>query len=83
MGWPPGQWFQDLGPALVDGGNPAAKAKTIGRNGAVTDGGGSNLLSGYSIVKTDSLDAAVKLAKGCPVIQGGGSIEVAETFAAM
>jgi len=30
-----------------------------------------------------SLDAAVKLARGCPVLQSGGSIEVAETFNAM
>ncbi len=78
-----GKWFQEVGAALVDGGNPVAKAKTVGRNGAVSDGGGSNPVSGYSLVKADSLDAAVKLAKGCPVIQSGGSIEVAETFAAM
>ncbi len=78
-----GKWFQDLGPAVVDGGNPVAKAKTISRSGAVSDGGGSNPVSGYSVIKADSLDAAVKLAKGCPVIQSGGSVEVAETFAAM
>ena len=35
------------------------------------------------MIKADSLDAAVKLAKGCPVLAGGGSIEVAETVNAM
>ena len=78
-----GKWFQDLGPALVDGGNPVMKAKTVTSKGAVSDGGGQNPVSGYSVIKADSLDAAVKLAKGCPVLAGGGSIEVAETFNAM
>jgi hypothetical protein len=39
--------------------------------------------SGYSIIKADSLDAAVAIAKGCPVLHGGATIQVAETFAAM
>jgi hypothetical protein len=78
-----GKWFQDLGSALVDGGNPVMKAKTITSKGAVSDGGGQNPVTGYSLVKADSLDAAVKLARGCPVLSSGGSIEVAETFNAM
>ena len=78
-----GQWFQDLGSALVDGGNPVMKAKTITSKGAVSDGGGQNPVSGYSVIKADSLDAAVKLARDCPVLAGGGSIEVAETVNAM
>lgn len=78
-----GKWFQDLGPALVDGGNPVMKAKTISSKGSVSEGGGQNPVSGYSLIKADSLDAAVKLARECPVLSGGGSIEVAETFNAM
>jgi hypothetical protein len=46
-------------------------------------GGGQNPVSGYSVIKADSLDAAVKLAKDCPVLLGGGTIEVAETFNAL
>jgi hypothetical protein len=75
-------WFGTLGDKLVDGGNPVSQVKTIGTDGAVRDGT-VNPPSGYSIIKADSLDAAVALAKGCPVLQGGASIEVAETFAAM
>ena len=78
-----GAWFGSLGAALVDGGNPTAKTKTIGKGGAVTDGGGANPVTGYSVIKADSLDAAVRLAKGCPIIKDGGSVEVAETFNAM
>ncbi len=73
-------WFATLGDALVDGGNPVTQVKTIGNNGTVNDGA-LNPASGYSIVKADSLDAAVALAKGCPILNGGsGSIEVGETI---
>ncbi len=78
-----GKWFQDLGPALADGGNPVMRAKTISSKGSVAEGGGQNPVTGYSLIKADSLDAAVKLAQGCPVLSSGGSIEVAETFNAM
>jgi hypothetical protein len=74
-------WFGTLGDALVDGGNPASHTKTIGADGSVSDDPSGP--SGYSIIKADSLDAAVGLAKGCPVLQGGASIQVVETFEAM
>jgi hypothetical protein len=74
-------WFGKLGGALVDGGNPASKSRTIAANGAVHDDASGP--SGYSIIKADSLDAAVALAKGCPVLGGGASVQVVETFEAM
>jgi hypothetical protein len=74
-------WFGTLGDALIDGGNPVSQSRTIGTGGAVSDT--SNGATGYSIIKADSLDKAVELAKGCPVLGGGASVEVAETFAVM
>jgi hypothetical protein len=76
-------WMEGLGPALKDGGNPftPGAAKTIGPDGSVRDGDGS--ASGYSIINADSLDAAADLAKGCPVLEGGASITVYETFPVM
>ena len=38
------------------------------------------MTSGYSILKAASLDAAVAMASGCPVLQGGAQITVFETF---
>jgi hypothetical protein len=79
-----GAWFGGLGSALVDGGNPFATAvKSIASNGNVTDGPIGTPATGYSIVKADSLDAAVQLAKGCPVLQSGGQISVYEAFPVM
>ena len=77
------KWMKTLGPALVDGGNPVGKASTIDSKGQIAAGAGANPVSGYSIIKAASLDAALKLAQDCPVLQGGASIEVCETFEAM
>jgi len=79
-----GAWFGGLGNALVDGGNPfSGQAKSIASNGSVSNGPIGTAATGYSIIKADSLDAAVQLAKGCPVLQSGGEISVYETFQAM
>ncbi len=75
-------WFHQLGGALVDGGNPASGTKVLSPDGAVADGGPSSP-TGYSVIRADGHDAAVALARGCPVLAAGGMVEVVETFAAM
>ena len=77
-----GTGFGQLGAAVADPGNPIGTAKTIAADGSVSGDGGSSL-SGYSVISADSLDAAIALAKGCPVLSGGATIEVCETFEAM
>ncbi len=75
-----GQWFGELGSAVVEGGAATGTAKTVGPGGSVSEGG-SRGLTGYSIVSADSLDAAVELAKGCPVLEIGGTVDVYEAIA--
>jgi hypothetical protein len=76
-------WFHQIGSALADGGNPfSGSAKGIASDGAVSDSVVAPA-TGYSILEADSLDAAVTLAKGCPVLQGGAGISVYETFEVM
>ena len=75
-------WFAEIGDALVDGGNPASQTREIASNGSVSKVE-SGAPTGYSIIKADDIDAAVKIAKGCPVLQGGASLQVVETFNAM
>jgi hypothetical protein len=77
-------WMAELGDGLKDGGNPfTPAAESIAADGAVSDGPAGSMASGYSIIKADSLDAAVGMAKGCPVLQGGAQISIFETFAVM
>jgi len=74
-------WFGELGSALVDGGNPASQARQIAADGSVSEVDGAP--TGYSIIKASDLDSAVALAKSCPVLQGGASLQVVETMDAM
>ena len=74
-----GEWFGELGSAVVDGGAAMGTARTVGPGGSVSDGG-SRALTGYSIVTADSLDSAVELAKSCPVLEVGGAVDVYEAI---
>jgi hypothetical protein len=79
-----GAWFGELGSNVVDGGNPfTPQAKSISSNGTVSNGPIGELATGYTILKADSLDAAVTLSRKCPVLQSGGKITVYEIHPAM
>jgi hypothetical protein len=69
-----GTWFASLGAAVVDGGAP------FGPSAAVGGGASRTGLTGYSILDAASLDAAVTLAAGCPIVADGGSVDVYETI---
>lgn len=73
-----GAWFESMGTAVVIPGNPVGQSHTVTRDSVVQDGG-ANPISGYTVVTADTKDAAIDLAKGCPMVKDGtGSIEVAE-----
>ncbi|MDX1641588.1 MAG: YciI family protein [Balneolaceae bacterium] len=76
------KWIEELGDRY-DSGEPLEQpAKSVkGKQKVVTDGPyieSKELVSGYYLIKADSLDEATELAKGCPVLRLGGSVEVRE-----
>jgi hypothetical protein len=69
--------YKELGDRIVNPGNPVGMSKTVSNQG-VTDDGGSNPLSGFTIVRADDIDAACEMAAGCPMVaDGSGTAEVA------
>ena len=76
------KWYEGLGRAVVDGGNPFGPSKFVANDGTVTDKAPSEL-SGYTILSAENLEAAVGMAQDCPVRLGGADIEVYETFPVM
>jgi hypothetical protein len=77
-------WYGQIGSALKDGGNPfSPAARTVASDGSVSDGAGATPHTGYTIVTADSLDAATAIAKGSPVLLGGGGVTVYEAFEVM
>lgn len=77
-------WYKALGDAVVDLGNPfTPAAKSIASDGTVSDGPVGPMATGYTVIKANSLDEAVEMSRGCPVLQGGAQITVFETFSMM
>ena len=66
------RWQLQLGPRLKDRGYPGLAAEIVGASAEATT------LGGYSVIRATSLAAAVELARGCPHLQDGGAVEVAE-----
>ncbi len=73
-------WFGTLGASIVDGGAPVGKSSTVHVGGKVSNDGGSNPVSGYTIVSADNQEAAIELAKSCPILTVNGTVEVAEAM---
>ena len=72
-----GAWIEKHAAALGAGGAPVGPSKTVSPSG-VADDGGPNPLSGYSLCEADTMDAALEIAKGCPILASGGTVEVAQ-----
>lgn len=67
---------------LTDRGNRLEKSGKVVRPGnIITDGPYTEIkeaLGGYSIVRANTIEEAVEIAKGCPIFSLGGSVEVRE-----
>ena len=72
-------WLGGMGEDALDFGNPVGPSKTVSSDG-VSDDGGPNPISGYSLINAPTMEAAVEMAKGCPALQSGGTVEVAEAM---
>lgn len=70
-------WISSLGEAAVSPANPLKDTNTISSDGTVTTGG-SSTISGYTIIEANSMDAALSIARACPFLEIGGSLEVSE-----
>lgn len=75
-----GAWFGSMGAAVIDGGNPVGKSSTVKPDGSLQSGGGSNPAGGYSLIEASGLEDAHQKAKGCPLLEAGGTIEIAEAM---
>lgn len=73
------EWSQGLGDAVVDPGMPASTSMTVSKDG-VTDGGGSNPLSGITIIQAETMEDAIDMVKGCPHLSGTGTVEIAQAM---
>ena len=71
------EWLSSLGDSAVSPAIPLKHTTTVNSNGTVTTGG-TTTMSGYTIIEVDSMEAALSIAKACPFLDIGGSLEVSE-----
>ncbi len=70
-------WLASLGKAAISPMNPFKDTSTVNSDGTVT-AGSSTMMSGYTIIETESMEKALEMAKACPFLEIGGSLEVSE-----
>jgi len=75
------QWLNSLGDAVVTPTIPLKDTTTVSSDGSVREGG-SCAMSGFSIIKAESMQAALAIAQACPFLEIGGSLEVSELMQA-
>ena len=71
------EWLSSLGDSVVSPANPFKDTSTVNPDGTVT-AGSTTSMSGYTIIEAASMDAALLIAKACPFLDVGGSLEVSE-----
>ena len=77
-----GEWFQQFGPKIVDGGDALLPTGRVLKPGGEVANGpyveAKEMLGGYSVIQADHYEEAIEIARACPIAKIGGAIEVRE-----
>ena len=71
------EWLTSLGDSVVIPTIPLKDTNTVSPDGTIREGG-SSAMSGFSIIRVESMEAALSIAKDCPFLDIGGTLEVSE-----
>jgi hypothetical protein len=71
------EWLTSLGDSVVIPTIPLKDTNTVSPDGTVREGG-SSAMSGFTIIKAESMEAALSIARDCPFLEIGGTLEVSE-----
>ena len=71
------EWLDSLGDSAVSPANPLKGTSIVNPDGTITTGSKTSM-SGFTIIEADSMEAALLIAKACPFLDIGGSLEVSE-----
>ncbi len=70
-------WVEGLGEKVINPGTPLMGTKIVTSND-VQDENAPNALKGFAVVKAESIEAAIEIAKSDPFLENGGTIRVAQ-----
>ncbi|TLY51863.1 MAG: hypothetical protein E6K53_06135 [Gammaproteobacteria bacterium] len=66
--------IKDLGHALESSGKVVAGKQKVVSDGPYAEA--KDVVGGYTLIEAKDLKHAAELAKGCPILEAGGSVEV-------
>jgi len=70
-------WLSSLGESAVSPANPFKDTNTVNPDGSVSSGS-STSMSGFTIIKVESMEKALEITKACPFLDINGTLEVSE-----
>ena len=70
-------WVKGLGDTIVNPGTPLPVSKIVTLSG-VEDDNDPKSMKGFAVVKAESIEAAIEIAKSDPFLENGGSIRVSQ-----
>lgn len=71
------KWLASLGSAVVSPAIPFKDTHTVHPDGK-TEPGSTTAMSGMSIIRLPSMQAALEAARRCPFLEIGGTLEISE-----
>jgi len=71
------EWIESLSDAVVNPGTPLMSTKIV-TSGDVQDENDPNSMKGFAVVKAESIESAVEIAKSDPFLENGGTIRVSQ-----
>jgi hypothetical protein len=77
-----GEWFQKFGPKIKDGGDGLLPTGRVLKPGGQVVNGPyietKEMIGGFSVIEVDHYEAAVEVARECPISKIGSAIEIRE-----
>ena len=70
-------WLSSLGDSAISPMNPIKNTNTVNPDGSIV-AQSTTLMSGYTTIEAESMEAALAIAKACPFLEVNGSLEVSE-----
>ncbi|MCH9765336.1 MAG: YciI family protein, partial [Alphaproteobacteria bacterium] len=70
-------WVESLGETIVNPGTPLTASKIITATGVEEDHD-PNAMKGFAVIKAETMDAAVEIAKTDPFLENGGTVRVSQ-----
>ena len=72
------EWASKVASSKIVGSRFRQEGKVVSKNDVRLLNFDSDTVGGYIVVEADSYEKAVEIAKGCPILENNGTVEISE-----